>query len=345
MGKSRSLGLDLLRCLSCISVVILHVSSIYLKKDLPNNILSNTDYAIGLFYRIVTTLAVPSFVMLSGAFLLNSKNRDYKAFYQKMTKRIIYPTVLFSIVYVVMHYCEMILAKTMGVSIGNEKYNMWTPLLNCLKGEPNATMWFMFMIIGLYLVTPVIVRVKETIGQRNYMYFAIGLFIYGILIFYTCDLSWILWYTEWMGYFVLGNLIYEHFCKKNKGKKDILLGWFCIVISYGILVVYWFCNFYIQKEAPIPESFSMPVLAGTVLQFIGFSLLNDKIRINKSVSEIAKYSLGIYLIHPILCEFIMQICGRILKWLPSAHFIPIISIIITLACLEITKVMVRLKIL
>lgn len=82
----RQTSYDLLRSISCISVVILHLASMYGKDDFIN-ILSNTDYMTASFWRVLTTLAVPSFVMLSGAFIIKEENGNFNFFIRKHSKR------------------------------------------------------------------------------------------------------------------------------------------------------------------------------------------------------------------------------------------------------------------
>lgn len=65
----------------------------YVKDDFIN-ILSNTDYMTASFGRVLTTLAVPSFVMLSGAFSIKEENGNFNTFYHKTFFKIIAPTLI-----------------------------------------------------------------------------------------------------------------------------------------------------------------------------------------------------------------------------------------------------------
>lgn len=120
----RQVSFDYLRAISCISVVILHISSIYLKKDFVS-LASETDWVIASFWRVLTNLAVPSFVMLSGAFIIRSEAKRYKDFYLKMFRRIVLPTLIVSVIYVIMHYAEIIMAHILGMTIELEKMDLW----------------------------------------------------------------------------------------------------------------------------------------------------------------------------------------------------------------------------
>jgi surface polysaccharide O-acyltransferase-like enzyme len=250
-----------------------------------------------------------------------------------MLYRILIPTFVFSVVFVIIHYCEIILAPLFGIDgLPVEKTDLRLPIVNWLKGVPHATMWFMYMIIGLYIVTPILVMIKKSINEKWYLWLGVGLFIYSVIINYTCELIWIAWFMQWIGYFVLGNVIHDcvnKFYDKNKSKK---LPYVLLSISFLINFLYWFIFTYNTNDVVIPSSFSVPVIIGTILQFVAFAMLGDKITIGKNIKLISKYSFKIYMLHPIILEVAMQVLGRIIKWFPIAILIPIYSLGVTALC-------------
>lgn len=102
----RERNYDLLRIISTIAVVMIHVSAIWFGNaiaGISERGLSVTDarstYWICL-YNSLPRFAVPCFVMLSGAFILeDEKNIEYKRFYAKSFAKIGIPTIIFSAVY------------------------------------------------------------------------------------------------------------------------------------------------------------------------------------------------------------------------------------------------------
>ena len=79
MDTGRECAYDLLRAVSCFFVVILHVSAIYIDASFVD-ITECVDYWIASFWRVVTDMGVPCFVMLSGAFLIKEKMRFFLVF-------------------------------------------------------------------------------------------------------------------------------------------------------------------------------------------------------------------------------------------------------------------------
>ena len=142
--KKRYNNYDLLRIISCIAIIIIHVSATY-KNLLIANVYNNTDtlYIISvLMWNTLSRFAVPCFVMLSGAFLLsNDKNQEYKEFYKKSFKKIGLPTIVFSILFFLCSVGKniaLIIFKNKEISI------LITPIKNAI--ERNAVLSFMVFI-------------------------------------------------------------------------------------------------------------------------------------------------------------------------------------------------------
>ena len=69
--QERNIAFDLLRILSAFSVVVLHVSSMYL---MEYNV-STTDFKIANFINSISRFGVPIFVMISGAIFLSEDKK------------------------------------------------------------------------------------------------------------------------------------------------------------------------------------------------------------------------------------------------------------------------------
>lgn len=322
----RQVGYDFLRAISCMTVIILHVSSMYLKDDF-RGLISNRSYHFAAFYCVMSNMAVPSFIMISGAFLLTEKNKEYGRFYKKNLRKILIPTMVFSLAYLLMHYCEIIMAVFMGVGVSSDRLDYTSPLKNFIIGKPHITMWFMFMILGLYVVTPVIVRIKESITAKQWTILGVALFVYGIIVRYSCSLSWVLQWSMWIGYFAMGNVLAEWL----KGKENRALGVLLVVIAYAANVVYWYMYTFNTSTLTIPDSFSVCVLVSTLLQFVGIALLGLK-KQPWLLDLISKYSFGVYLLHPFFTEFLQQLCGRIIKKFLTGILIPLYAFCIAFVC-------------
>ena len=114
-NRKRDNNLDLLRIIAAIMVIVQHVLAIYIYR-LDNNL--DGYYETANIYFSMSVYAVPIFVMLSGAFLLSDpQNSNYIYFYKKMRKKIIKPTIIWSILYVLFVELKNYIAFHSGVEV------------------------------------------------------------------------------------------------------------------------------------------------------------------------------------------------------------------------------------
>ena len=157
---------DLLRIISAAAVVMIHVSATWFYgavDNIPESGLSITDiqspYLICI-YNSLSRFAVPCFVMLSGAFILeNEKNIEYKKFYSKSFAKIGIPTIIFSVIYV-------LYAIPWGV-IGIDR-GIHALLKDIIKGAPMHHLWYLYMMIGVYALAPIVLRFKNSISEKSF---------------------------------------------------------------------------------------------------------------------------------------------------------------------------------
>ena len=175
--------------------------------------------------NIITRFSVPCFVMLSGAFILsNERNADYKHFYAKSFYKIGIPLIIFSFLMLIISEVSAIMKGTGYIE----------PVLSLLKGDFN-NYWFMFMLVGLYFLVPIVIRIKKSISNRSYI---IGSFIWLFVAMIsqltsTYSVSWAFGIIfSFVGYFLVGNVIYENMSRiKFKGLYFIFA-----VICYVLLL-------------------------------------------------------------------------------------------------------------
>ena len=78
--SNRDISIDLLRTLAIFVLIIHTISNFYV------SCYKTSSFPIVLTISSITCCAVPLFYMISGAFLINSKNIEYKTFYKKPLK-------------------------------------------------------------------------------------------------------------------------------------------------------------------------------------------------------------------------------------------------------------------
>ena len=142
MDKNRENNYDLLRIICTFAVISIHVSSTYWRaavnfdswtaRDMTNAIVVCLYYACSSF-------AVPCFVMLSGAFILDDeRNFEFRYFYKKIFVKLGIPTIAFSILYFIYYF--MVCVAQVWLK-GMEYTILLKPILEWIKGAPFYHMW------------------------------------------------------------------------------------------------------------------------------------------------------------------------------------------------------------
>ncbi|MCC8145647.1 MAG: acyltransferase family protein [Bacteroidales bacterium] len=156
--KRENIGwIDLLRVMACFLVVVSHCCDPFVGQFDSDRGAFLTGTLIGSAVRC----CVPLFVMMIGVLLL-PVTMDIRSFYKKRIGRIITPLVFWSIVLPVLFFIYVnYVVTTANPSIVYEDHTLTATLKKLYTFLFNfnfdtTVMWYLYMLIGLYLVMPVI---------------------------------------------------------------------------------------------------------------------------------------------------------------------------------------------
>ena len=327
----RENNLDFLRVIACLMVISIHVSALYVSKY--SNI-ANYKFTIGNFYDSFTRLAVPIFVLLSGRFALSDeKNINKKYYYKKILKRIVIPTIIWSLLYFIYSYS---LEFGYYILYGEYKHNIFYPIKSWIIGAPFYHLWYLYMSIGLYLLVPYLLRLKKKIGEKNFFKTGIIFFILGLFIFlFQQFLNYInfyekndifryfkyFWYfnqfkfINYLGYFILGyslkNIKHKNIKFKNMIYLTIIFLFF-MFLTVEILVR----NGMLHNADIIYSNNFIFTMGGAISIYLAFNNLKlEDIKYN--FSNLAFHSFNIYLVHAGILSIISIFLEKILKYEPN----------------------------
>ena len=168
--KERVKYCDTLKAISIILVILIHVFSIYRDLYINSNRLYYTILTLGDSF---TRIAVPSFLMITGIFMLSKKGEtSYKDYLMKRMPKLIIPFIIFSIVYYL--YEKIKAEETLSLlsffqvftSYGGAKYHLW----------------FMYVIIIIYLLIPFISILVKALKKKELRNLIILIFVMGNVI-------------------------------------------------------------------------------------------------------------------------------------------------------------------
>lgn len=186
---------DRLRNLATFMVIVIHVSGSVAQ--------GNTEYDTffwwsGNIWDSWGRPAVPLFVMLSG-FLLLGKDYELGYFLKRRFTRVVVPALFWMALYSFYNF------KSKGTPA-----NLSEAIRGIVERPVHYHLWFIYLIIGLYLVYPILRPWVRSAKERDFLYFfacwIIGTWVYKILwVFAGISLGvYFELFSNNCGYFVLG---------------------------------------------------------------------------------------------------------------------------------------------
>lgn len=300
--KSRENNFDLLRVICAFAVIVIHVSAQFVGAITSNPMYEGVyfDHILNdaLYYGL-SRFAVPCFVMLSGAFLLdNDRNADFSQFYRKSFKKLLIPVFVFSIIYFLYDYV-LLIGKIFVLH--KEVLSMallLEPVKQLIAGTPFYHMWYMYMLIGLYALVPMVIRLKNEIGFDRFEKLAYIFVVVASLAGWvaTQKVNW----DPGMSFRYLGYLMIGYVLRKRCYENNIR-AWVFIVAGLLIETINSFLRYHqiLQRIAEGDGVYTLYaphaplVVISSVLLFAGFAYLKTNI----SIPRIASASFVIYLVH------------------------------------------------
>lgn len=296
-ATNRIYYLDVLRVIACLAVVMIHSSSQYVSRDF-----GSLNFWVANICDGLSRIGVPLFVMISGAVMLD-ENYSYTA--KKLINHIKKMIVFF--VFWSGIYC--IIFQVIDKIINHKAIRISDIMGSFVRGHFH--LWYVYLIIGLYLIVPLLRLWVKRENKKYVEYFIILSVIFTFLvpqIISLCSnftnilepLSVIIekkLYLEYVGgytaYFLLGWYLHS-FDVKNKNVIYILGIISLIVTVFGTYAL----SSAKGKSLPLYDYLYLNILLQAVMtfQFIKSMLINTK-GDNKFVNIISKNSLGIYAVH------------------------------------------------
>jgi surface polysaccharide O-acyltransferase-like enzyme len=259
--------------------------------------------------------AVPVFIMLSGALLLNpSRDESAGRFYRRRLSRLGLPILFWSAFFMAfaVHYTHW-----RSGSWGAEK-SVWTDLL---KGQPYMHLHFVFRLAGLYAITPMLrVYVRHASwGLRARMaglLLALGIGNWAVTPLFVAETTAFSSFWSFLCFYLLGDVL--------RGVKATrrLFGWSlaAFAVSWAGMAVgtyhlaptpYGGLRYFPQAADLMLYDFLSPfrvlmsIAAWFILAYL-FGRIPRETAVQRVLGWLAPLTLGIYLVHPLFREVMYQ---------------------------------------
>jgi surface polysaccharide O-acyltransferase-like enzyme len=300
--KKREIELDLLRIIAMFTVILVHCSAIVEQVRQPG---------IRTFYSILSTLytwEIPVFVMISGRFFLDPAREMPFAKIKHAVLRIAASFLVWNVLYQGYFYFS-----------GSYSNLNWKGILTqALEGPFHF--WFLFMIAGLYLITPFLRLIAKR--KRLTEYFLLLFFFTELFSGYLVDLPLfgngalaitekgaLHFVTGFSGCYLLGYYLHENTLST---RKEILLYCAAAVLMAGASIAT------MQKWYPTnadPEYFikylkpNIIIVAAAVYVFFTKRVSRHSFSAKGSrlIAFLSEHSFGIYLSHAFVISLLWNV--------------------------------------
>lgn len=301
----RIVFLDYLRAAACFLVVMVHSNEAFYGTDgVP--VMSEDQRLWMAVWDGMSRISVPLFIITSSYLLVPMKeDMPWGEFFKRRFMRIIPPMVFFMAVYSV--FPAIIGTQTWSQALDT----LWRIPLNF--PENAFQLWFMYPLIGLYLLIPILSPWLRTATKKQEQMFLALWFITTCMPFinkYYGDVFGQCWWNQYHmlydfsgypGYLVLGHYIKKHIDWSRK--KRLAVGVPCLIAGWAYTII----SFYMavtpgekQELGDIEYAWCFCIAncaVATFGAFLIFTTINSPGRLYTAVKSISVNSYGLYLMH------------------------------------------------
>lgn len=329
MAKKRNTGIELLRIIAMFGIVlghfVAHGQGFTKSMDITNKLFVS-EQLVAAF----TAFKVNIFILITGFFLINRKEINYKKRIGSIWISELFYSILTTIVLI-----------ALGLSVSKvEIVKSFLPTIT-------YRYWFVTLYIVLVFVSPMINKVFGEIDKKNYQKWLI------ILLVLTCIWQTVMPFITTIdnekGYsiiwfvvvYIVGGYI-KRFGEDWKTKKRFLVTIFIIAsfaqTAYSIMFT-WLDSKYTNIEISIPYYNSIFVLISSIAIFMIFMNVNIKGIIGKIIVFISPSVFGIYLISDnplirgILYDKVLHCEKYFNQGIKTITIITIMALIVFISCL------------
>lgn len=328
--------IDFLRFIAVIAVIMIHVLGPF--RYLYGEI-ADVEWLAAMGFNSMTRWAVPVFMFISGALLLSTEKAFQCEYYlSKRLMKVVVPFIGWTLIYAIIA----------GFMVNDSLTGQWVSsiTINMLEKAPNEPvwyhLWFFYDFIPLYFVIPFLIPLLKKSSPE---YIKLALF-------------------TWMVLFVMNWFNVESFLQKNLILYSgyLILGWYLFnrdnrpqlrawVVAGSMMILINFCGswmlaiengqysgFYMSYK-----TFNTAVIAGMLFVLAQAYADNIKGRLRWLISIISTYSLGIYLIHPLLLIPVRELNNGFYTWFGSNWVaIPVLTLLTLMVSLLLTMLLVKI---
>lgn len=345
-SKGRILYADILKIITIYAVLLVHVCGVRWYTDFGTN-----DWFVLNTFLSSIRWCIPVFFMLSGMMILDPDyNLTFKKLYTKSLPRLLCALIFWSLAYRI--------ASPIGNYILHQEPITSTDIQKLYTDfffdMPWHHLWFMYVIIGIYILAPLLRIFTANAERKHFLYFLLLYLVFGSIIprleeMYSTKINFhILDLYSYTGYFIAGYFF---------AKYDLKLWEKRILYAFGIATLLWSIasSTYtaLQVGAPVTHYFGDTYPHNMIMAYALFVFMKNKIsnspkllryQDNKYITSMANCVFGIYLVHDFFNVILKEI-GIDTSILPAIISAPLLTALVFLTSYGVILLIKRIPIL
>lgn len=317
--ENRIVYYDFLRIIAICAVIVLHVSA----QNFTHAGVDTLQWQAFNLYDSIVRWGVPVFVMISGALFLEGEHSIEKL-YKRNVARIVMSFVFWSLLYAI----KNMLYTHCGWKAALKQF---------LAGQGH--MWFLFMIVGLYMIVPLVKPIVKFVELTKYFLllslaftFVVPQAINLVSLRYPSISSFVnsIWSKVYF-HFTLGFVCYfvcgYFLSKADLSKKTRGTIYFLAICGFISTIVgtAWISISQQKPNVMLYDYFSITVMLEALGIFVFVKDRFDGREIGQKAERVlvllSKYSFGVYLVHILVLDELARIFG-----LNTLSFNPLLSV-------------------
>jgi surface polysaccharide O-acyltransferase-like enzyme len=283
---------DVMRVSACLAVVLLHLAAtIVMQADR----LGTVSWQIANLIDSSTRWCVPVFVMLSGALLLDTKRyASPRAFWTRRMNRLLPALIFWSFVYLAWR-----------AYFWKQPLSLNTIAQDLIAGRPYVHLYFLFLIAGLYLVTPFLATAAASLGSKQLGQATVimaSLALGANMVDFLATSAFTM-FVPYIAYYFAGLYCVRVLADRPGPYGMLLTGAIAMTTLLTALLVSlkglddrWSFYFY--------EDFSPTIMVMAVMLFMVLLRASISPTIQSAARRLAPWTLGVYVAHPIIVDLL-----------------------------------------
>lgn len=309
--KQRDLSLDFIRIFACLLVIICHA-------PLPSR---EAHSSLLTFIGFATACCIGLFFMISGALLLPAKAAQIppplplSQFFKRRLRKVLIPTLVWTLFYIAFYAIKNHAAVIdVAVNVLSIPFSV----------QGSGILWFIYALVGLYLLVPVLSPWLQQAGEKEERFYLI---LWAVSLCYPMLSQYLYvdngtggtlyYFTGYVGYFVLGHYL-NHYGNRLRLRTCVALFVGTFFVPLILKATHWSGDYSaVNQKLTIFVAVQCPFWWKVL--HIAASRLRLGEKMKGKVVQMANLTFGVYLAHPLFLyifknnDFIVNLSSPLLQ--------------------------------